>query len=61
MRLGHDGQIVLELLGEAKPYMLHVQADIICKFLDATEAIAPTGDEADNAVIDALINRLLEY
>jgi hypothetical protein len=61
VRPGDDGQIVMELLGEAKPYMLHVPAAVICKFLDATEAIVPTGAEAEDAVIDALINRLLEY
>jgi hypothetical protein len=58
---GGNGQIVLELLGEAKPYLLHVPSDVICKFLDATEAIVPTGAEAEDVVIDALINRLLEY
>jgi hypothetical protein len=52
---------VLELLGEVKPYVLHVPADVVCKFLDATEAIVPTGAEADDAAIDALIGRLLEY
>jgi hypothetical protein len=61
VRPGDDGQIVLELLGEAKPYLLHVPTDVICKFLDATEGIVPAGAEAEDAVIDALINRLLEY
>jgi hypothetical protein len=61
IRPGEDGQVVLELIGEAKPYLLHVPADVICKFLDATEAIVPTGAEAEDAVIDALINRLLDY
>jgi len=58
---GEDGQVVLELHGEAKPYVLHVPADVLSNFLDATEAIVPTGAEADDAVIDALISRLLEY
>ena len=61
IRPGEHGQVVLELVGEAKPYLLHVPADVICKFLDATEAIVATGAEADDAVIDALISRLLEY
>ena len=61
VRPSDDGQVVLELFGEAKPYMLHVPIDVICKFLDATEAIVPAGAEAEDAVIDALINRLLEY
>lgn len=61
LRPGDDGQVILELLGEAKPYILHVPADVLCNFLDATEAIVPAGAEAEDAVIDALISRLLEY
>lgn len=61
MRPGITGQVVLELLGEAKPYILQVPSDIICEFLDATESIVPTGSEAGDDVIDALIARLLEY
>lgn len=61
IRPGEEGQVVLELLGEVKTYVLHVPADVVCKFLDATEAIVPTGAEAEDAVIDALVNRLLEY
>lgn len=58
---GIDGKVVLELHGEARPYTLHVPADVVCRFLDATEAIVATGAEADDVVIDALISRLLEY
>ena len=58
---GGEDLVVLELLGEAKPYVMRVRADLICEFLDATEAIVPTGSEADDAVLDALISRLLEY
>ena len=58
---GEDGQVVLELRGEAKPYRLHVPADVVCDFLDATEAIVPTGAEGDDGALDALIARLLEY
>lgn len=61
LRPGADGQVVLELLGEAKTYVLHVSAEILCNFLDATEAIIPAGAEADDATIDALISKLLEY
>ena len=61
MRPGIEGLVVLELLGEAKPYILQVPADVICEFLDATEVIVPTGSEAGDEVIDALIARLLEY
>lgn len=61
IRPGDDGQVVLELLGSVKPYLLHVPADVICKFLDATEAIVPTGAEDEDGALDALIDRLLEY
>jgi hypothetical protein len=56
-----NGKLLLELLGEAKPYAVHVPADVICDFLDETEAIVPTGAEAEDDVINALIERLLEY
>ena len=60
---GADGsrRVRLELLGEAKPYFVHVPAEIICEFLDETEAVVPTGAEAGDEVMDALIARLLEY
>ncbi|MDQ1695256.1 MAG: hypothetical protein QOJ03_609 [Frankiaceae bacterium] len=58
---GTGGQLILQLHGEAKPYTVHVPADVVCDFLDATETIVPAGAEADDAVIDALISRLLEY
>jgi hypothetical protein len=61
IRPGSFGQVVLELIGEAKPYTVHVPADVVRDFLDATELIVPAGAEADDAVIDALIARLLEY
>ena len=54
-------RVRLDLLGEAKPYSVHVPATIICDFLDETEALVPTGTEADDIVMDALIARLLEY
>ena len=55
------GRVRLELLGEAKPYVVHVPADVLCDFLDETEAIVRTGAEAPEAALDALIARLLEY
>jgi hypothetical protein len=68
VRIRPDGEdqagkrrVRLELLGEAKPYLIHVTADVICSFLDETEAMVPTGTEADDSVMDALIARLLEY
>jgi len=68
VRISPDGQgadgakhVRLELLGEAKPYFVHVPAEMICDFLDETEAVVPTGAEAGDEVMDALIARLLEY
>lgn len=61
LRPDGNGKVLLELLGEVKPYLLHVPADVIGNFLDATEAVVATGAEADVTVIDALISRLLEY
>jgi hypothetical protein len=56
-----DGRVLLELLGDAKPYAVHVRSDVICDFLDETESVVATGTEADDATMDALIARLLEY
>ena len=56
-----DGRVRLELLGAAKPYAVRVAAHILRNFLDETETIVATGTEADEAVTDALIARLLEY
>jgi hypothetical protein len=53
-------QVALELQG-ARPYVIHAPAHVLREFLDATEAIVPTGTEADDQQIDALIARLLEY
>ena len=61
IRPGEGDDVILELLGEAKPYLVHVPAEVICEFLDATEAMVPTGAEGDDAALDALIERLLEY
>ena len=55
------GRVRLELLGEAKPYAVHVPATVLRNFLDETETIVATGAEADEEMIDALIERLLEY
>lgn len=56
-----DGRVKLELLGEAKPYVVRVPAAVVLDFLDETEAVVPTGDEAPEDALDALIARLLEY
>jgi hypothetical protein len=56
-----DGRVLLELLGEAKPYAVHIPALVLHDFLDETEAVVATGTEADDEMMDALIARLLEY
>lgn len=56
-----DGRVRLELLGEAKPYAVHVPATVLLGFLDETESVVATGSEADEEMMDALISRLLEY
>jgi hypothetical protein len=68
VRIGPDGlaadgsrRVRVELLGQAKPYAVHVSSSVVREFLDETEAICPTGAEADDSVMDALIARLLEY
>jgi len=61
IRPEEDGRVRLELLGEAKPYSVHVPCGVLLDFLDETEAVVATGAEADEDVIDALIARLLEY
>ena len=53
-------RVALELQG-ARPYVVHAPAHVLRQFLDATEAIVATGAEADEAQLDALIARLLEY
>jgi hypothetical protein len=55
------GRVRLELLGEAKPYVVRVPAAVVLDFLDETEAVVPTGAEAPEEALDALIARLLEY
>lgn len=61
IRPAGNGKVLLELLGAAKPYSVHVPADVVSEFLDETEAVVPTGAQAEDDVIDALIERLLEY
>ena len=54
------GQVALELAGPGRRcYTVHLPADVLCTFLDDTERIVPTGAEADDAVLDALIARLV--
>jgi len=61
IRPNGDGRVRLELLGEAKPYAVHISALVLSDFLDETESVVATGAEADDEMMDALIARLLEY
>lgn len=55
-----EGEVVLELVGGPRPYSVHVSGAVVLDFLDATEAIVPSGDAAEDEIIEALISRLLE-
>ena len=61
IRPGDAGRVVLELESGARRYTVNVPANVVCDFLDETETLVPTGGEASDDVIDALIARLLEY
>jgi hypothetical protein len=60
IRPGEAGLLVLELVGDARPYCMHVPAHLVADFLDATERIVPAGAGAEEEIIDALIERLLD-
>jgi hypothetical protein len=59
IRPGCAGQVALELAGPGRCYTVHLPADVLCSFLDETERVVPAGAEADDAVLDALIARLV--
>jgi hypothetical protein len=59
IRPGCAGLVALELAGPGRNYIVHVPSAVLCTFLDDTERIVPTGAEADDAVLDALIARLV--
>ena len=61
IRPGDDGRVVLELENGARRYTVNVPADVVSEFLNETETVVPTGGEASDDVIDALIARLMEY
>lgn len=60
LRPTRDGRVLLELIGRAKTYAIQAPAAMIREFLDETETVVPQGAEAGDAVMDALIARLLE-
>ena len=59
IRPASAGVVLLQLHGEQRTYAVHLPADVLTEFLDETEAIVPTGTEADDAMLDALIARLM--
>ena len=52
-------RMVIELVRCGRPASVSIPADTVRRFLDATEAIVPTGEERSEAALDALIERLL--
>ena len=60
IRPGCGGLVALELAGPGRCYTVHLPADVLCGFLDDTERIVPAGAEAEDAVLDALIARLID-
>src|SRR4051812_46438763 len=59
IRPAEDGVVLLELHTGQRTYAVHLPADVVREFLDETEAIVPTGSEAGDEVLDALIARLM--
>jgi hypothetical protein len=53
-------KVVFELSRIGKPATVSVPVDQLRDFLDATEQVVPAGEEASEAALDALIERLLE-
>ncbi len=61
LRPDSDGEaVVLQLARGHRPCEVSVPCGRLREFLDATEAVVPTGEEASEAAIDALIDRLLQ-
>jgi hypothetical protein len=55
-----EGMVQLSLRGDARPYAFRISAAVLLAFLDETYAIVPTGEEASEETLDALIRRLLD-
>jgi hypothetical protein len=53
------GMVALDLDGEVRSYTVHLPAQVLGEFLDETERVVPAGAEADDAMLDALIARLV--
>ena len=53
-------RVWFELTRGGRPACVSMPKQTLCDFLDATERIIPTGDEAPEEALDALIERLLQ-
>lgn len=52
-------QVVLTLVQGSRAHTVRLDVALVTRFLDATEEIVPSGEERNDVVIDALIERLL--
>lgn len=62
VRIRPDGsrdRVRLDLAGDWGGYWVTMPREVLSNFLDATEALVPTGSERSEAEVDALIARLL--
>lgn len=53
------GHVVIELVDGHRPCRVRVAQQVIRDFLDATDAIVPSGEECNDLAVDAVIDRLL--
>jgi hypothetical protein len=60
IRPDRAGRVILELVDGSRACVVHLDVERVTRFLDATEEICPSGEERNDAAIDALIDRLLE-
>lgn len=55
----HGSRVRLDLWRDCGDCWVTLPADVVRDFLDATEALVPTGEECSDATLDALLARLL--
>jgi hypothetical protein len=60
VRPDRAGRVRLDLVDGTRACVVHLPVETVTGFLDATEAICPSGEERNDAAIDALIDRLLD-
>jgi hypothetical protein len=54
------GMVRMSLRSDIRPYAFCIPGDVLLAFLDETDEIVHTGDESPDAVLDLLIDRLLD-